>query len=64
MLAGRVLANMTYSAATDLERAKGLIERALAAAPLSVAADNAKAQLLRARRRFAKAIPEYEMVLG
>jgi TolB-like protein/DNA-binding winged helix-turn-helix (wHTH) protein/Flp pilus assembly protein TadD len=64
VLAGRVLANMTDSAATDLERANGLIERALAAAPLSVAAHNAKAQLLRAQRRFAEAIPEYEIVLS
>jgi tetratricopeptide (TPR) repeat protein len=58
VLAGRLLANMTDSAATHLERANGLIQRALAAAPLSVAPHNAKAQLLRAQRRFAEAIPE------
>jgi adenylate cyclase len=62
-LAGRVLANMTASPAADLERAKGLSEQALAAAPRHPLAHFAKAQVLRAQRRYAEAIPEYETVL-
>jgi adenylate cyclase len=64
VLAGRVLANMTDTAAADLERAKGLSERALAASPRSPLVHHAKGQLLRAQRRYAEAIPEYETVLA
>jgi adenylate cyclase len=60
----RVLANMTDSAAADIERAKGLSEQALAASPRSPRAHSAKGQVLRAQRRFAEAIPEYETVLA
>jgi adenylate cyclase len=63
-LAGRVLSNMTDSAATDIERAKGLSEQALAASPRSPIAHFAKGQLLRAQRRYAEAIPEYETMLA
>jgi adenylate cyclase len=63
-LAGRVLANMTDSAAADLERAKALSEQALAASPQSRIAHIAKGHLLRAERRYAEAIPEYETVLA
>ena len=63
-LAGRVLANMTASPAADLERAKELSEQALAAAPRSAPAHFAKGQVLRAQRRYAEAIPEYETVLA
>src|SRR5262249_22988784 len=63
-LAGRVLANMTYSAAADIERAKGLSEQALGVLPWSPLAHFAKGQELRAQRRYAEAIPEYETVLA
>jgi adenylate cyclase len=63
-LAGRVLNGLTASAAADLERAKGLSEQALAASPGSPLAHMAKGQVLRAQRRYAEAIPEYETVLA
>jgi adenylate cyclase len=63
-LASRVLANMTDSAAADIERAKGLSEQALAASPRSPLAHFAKGYVLRAQRRCAEAIPEYETVLA
>jgi TolB-like protein/class 3 adenylate cyclase len=63
-LAGRVLDNMTDSPAADLERAIRLSEQALAASPRSQLAHFAKGQLLRAQRRYAEAIPEYETVLA
>jgi TolB-like protein/Tfp pilus assembly protein PilF len=63
-LAGRVLANMTDTAETDISRAEELVGRALAASPHSAAALNAKSQVLRAQGRFAEAIPEYEAVLA
>jgi adenylate cyclase len=63
-LATRVLANMTDSAGADIERAKGLSEQALAASPRSPLAHYAKGQVLRAQRRYAAAIPEYETALA
>jgi TolB-like protein/predicted TPR repeat methyltransferase len=63
-LAGRVLANMTDSRAADIERARELSEQALATAPRGALAHFAKGQVLRAQRRFAEAIPEYETVLA
>jgi TolB-like protein len=63
-LAGRVLANFTETAAADIERAQGLIEQAFATAPNSVLVHFAKGQVLRAQRRCAEAIPEYETVLA
>jgi len=62
-LTARVLGNMTDSAAADLKRAEDLARQALAASPRSPLAHGAKAQVLRAKRRFAEAIPEYETVL-
>jgi TolB-like protein/Flp pilus assembly protein TadD len=64
VLAGRVLANMTNSAAADIERAKALSEQALASSPRSPLAHYAKGQVLRVQRRCAKAISEYEAVLA
>jgi tetratricopeptide (TPR) repeat protein len=64
VLAAVVMDNMTDTAAADLVRAEGLAEQALAAAPHSYAAHYAKGQVLRAQRRFAEAIPEYEMALA
>jgi TolB-like protein/DNA-binding winged helix-turn-helix (wHTH) protein len=63
-LAGRVLSNNTATVAADLERADTLIERALAASPRSPLAHAAKGDVLRAHRRYAEAIPEYETVLA
>jgi tetratricopeptide (TPR) repeat protein len=48
----------------DIVRAEGLAGQALAAAPRSGHAHYAKGQVLRAQRRFAEAIPEYETVLA
>jgi TolB-like protein/tetratricopeptide (TPR) repeat protein len=64
VLVGRVLNNMTASAAADLERAIGLSRQALASSPRSPLAHYAKAQVLLAQRRYAEAIPEYEAVLA
>jgi TolB-like protein/Flp pilus assembly protein TadD len=64
VLAGRVLANMTDSAAVNIERAKALSEQAVATSPRSQLAHVAKGQVLRAQRRYAEAITEYETVLA
>jgi TolB-like protein/Flp pilus assembly protein TadD len=63
-LAGRVLSNSTSSRAADLQRAEELSEKALASRPHSPLAHFAKGQVLRAQRRFAEAIHEYETVLA
>ena len=64
MLAGRVMDNMTDTAADDIARAEGLTARALATAPHNSLAHFAKGQVLRVQRRFAEAIPEYEGALA
>jgi len=63
-LASRVLAHMTDTVEADVLRAENLATRALAASPNSPLPHFAKGQLLRAQRRFAEAIPEYETVLA
>jgi len=63
-LAGRVLANMTHSAAADIKRAIALTNQALASSPNSPLAHNAKGQVLRAQGRYTEAISEYEAVLA
>ena len=66
-LANRVVdtrIGMTDSAAADIERANGLIAQVLAVSPSTVVAHFAKAQLLRAERRYQEAIPEYETVIA
>jgi TolB-like protein/predicted Zn-dependent protease len=63
-LAARALEQMTHSAASDLERAEMLADRALAAFSNRPLAHYAKAQVLRAQERFEEAIPEYETVLA
>jgi adenylate cyclase len=63
-LADRVLDQMTDSATTDIARAEGLVGQALTASPRSALVHYAKGELLRAQRRFADAIPEYETVLA
>jgi TolB-like protein/class 3 adenylate cyclase len=63
-LASRVLANMTDTAELDMLRAEGLAAQALAASPRSPLPHSAKGAVLRAQRRYAEAIPEYETVLA
>jgi TolB-like protein/class 3 adenylate cyclase/Flp pilus assembly protein TadD len=63
-LAGRVMNVMSDSATDDLERAKALSKQALASWPRSPIAHYAMGQALRAERRYAEAIPEYEAVLA
>jgi tetratricopeptide (TPR) repeat protein len=63
-LAGRVMENRTESASADFERAKELIERALAISPRSPLAHFAKAVMLRAQGRAEEAILEFETVIG
>jgi TolB-like protein/Tfp pilus assembly protein PilF len=63
-LAGRVLNGLSDARAADLERAKRLTEQALAASFRSPLAHIAKAHLLRAKRRYSEAIPEYETALA
>jgi adenylate cyclase len=63
----RVLDNMNdsvASAAADIACAEALVSQALALSPDNPRAHFAKGDLLCARRRFADAIPEYEMVLA
>jgi adenylate cyclase len=63
-LTGRVMDNMTDTATADIARAEGLTAQALAASPDSSLARFAKGQVLRAQRRFAEAMSEYEAALG
>jgi adenylate cyclase len=63
-LAGRVLAGMTKSRAADIERAKELVQQALATSPGNTFAHSVKGQLLRADGHCDQAIPEFEMVIA
>jgi adenylate cyclase len=63
-LTSRVLDNMTDRASADIARAEGLAGQALASSPRSPLAHFAKGEVLRAQRRFADAIPEYETALA
>jgi tetratricopeptide (TPR) repeat protein len=62
-LSALILSNMTSTVEADALRAEDLVTRAMAASPNSPFPHMAKATLLRARRRYAEAIPEYETVL-
>src|SRR5262249_45480639 len=64
VLAGRVMDYMADTNNADITRAEDLAAQALTRAPDSDLAHHAKGQVLRAQRRFAEAIPEYEMVLA
>jgi tetratricopeptide (TPR) repeat protein len=55
---------MSQSPASDIARAETLADRALAAFPAGPLAHYAKAQVLRAQRRFEEAISQYERVLA
>jgi TolB-like protein/Flp pilus assembly protein TadD len=63
-LGGRVLDQMTHSAATDLERAEALTSRLLTECPRSPLGHLAKGLLLRAQNRFQEAIAEFESALA
>jgi adenylate cyclase len=63
-LASRIMDHMTDTAAADMARAEYLVRQALALAPRSPDVHWAKGHVLRAQRRFAEAIPEYEAVLA
>jgi adenylate cyclase len=64
LLVERVVSLVSDSAAVDLERAEGLIARALAAKPRSAYAHFVKGRVLQARKRWEEAILEYEMALA
>jgi TolB-like protein len=64
MLTSRAHDEMADSAAADIARAEGLVDRALAASPRSPLARMAKGHVLRAQGRPEEAIPEYEGVIA
>jgi len=55
---------MTDTASADIARAEDLAGQALASSPRSWLAHFANGTVLRAQRRFAEALPEYETVLA
>jgi TolB-like protein/class 3 adenylate cyclase/Tfp pilus assembly protein PilF len=63
VLVGRVLDQMTDTAAADIARAEDLVGQALAASPRSLVARYAKGNILRQTGRYEAAIPEYEKVI-
>ena len=63
-LSGRVLEQMSDSVEADLERAERLIEQVLALSPRHALAHFAMGHVLRARRRYDAAIPEYETAVA
>jgi TolB-like protein len=63
-LANRVMNQMTDTAAADVQRAEGLVGQGLAVSPRSPLAHYGKGQVLRAQRRYAEAIPEYEVAVA
>jgi TolB-like protein/class 3 adenylate cyclase/Tfp pilus assembly protein PilF len=63
-LVGRVLDQMTGTAAADIARAEGLVGQALATSPRSPLAHHAKGHVLRLQNRYEEAIPEYEIALA
>jgi TolB-like protein/Flp pilus assembly protein TadD len=63
-LMGRVLDNMSYSAATEIAHAEELVGQVLAASPRNPLAHYAKGQVLRAQNQYQEAIPEYETAIA
>ena len=64
VLVTSVLAGMADSAAADLARAEGLLDRALAASPRLAFAHFEKGHVLRALNRWEEAMLEYEVALA
>jgi TolB-like protein/DNA-binding winged helix-turn-helix (wHTH) protein len=62
-LVTRVITSMTDSAASDLARAEGLVDQALAASPRFSYAHYVKATVLRAQNRCEEALPEFDTAL-
>jgi tetratricopeptide (TPR) repeat protein len=62
-LAGRVIDQMTDTAAADIARAEHLAAQALTMSPRSAAAHYARATILRQTRRCEEAISEYQTVI-
>jgi tetratricopeptide (TPR) repeat protein len=60
----RVLDPIIGSATADLERAEGLVGRALAASPRSAYAHFVKGRVLHAQGRYEEAVPEFETALA
>jgi len=63
-LMGRVGNGMSDSPAADIERAEGLVSRALVISPRNPLAHFAKAFLRHAQNRVEEAIPEYEAAIA
>jgi TolB-like protein len=63
-LACRVIDVLPGSSDADTDRAERLARQAVAASPRSARAHSAMAQVLRAQRRYAEAISEYEAALA
>jgi TolB-like protein/tetratricopeptide (TPR) repeat protein len=63
-LTGRVLDGMSSTEAADIARAEDLLRQSFAVSPDTAFAHYAKGNLLRAQRRFADAIPEYETAIA
>lgn len=63
-LAGRVIDVLPSSSDTDADRAERLARQAVVGSPRSARAHSALAAALRAQRRYAEAISEYEAVLA
>jgi len=63
-LANRVMNQVSDTTAADTARAETLVEQALERSPRSPLAHYAKGQLLRAQRRYAEAVPEFELAVA
>jgi tetratricopeptide (TPR) repeat protein len=64
VLSARVITGLAASPGADVARAEALAGRALASSPRDPVPHFGKGQVLRAQRRYAEAIPEYEIVLA
>jgi adenylate cyclase len=64
VLVSRALDQLSHSFSADIERADGLITRALALSPNNAWAHHVKGQVLRAQLRYEEAILEYETVIA
>ena len=64
LLVERVVSLMSDSATVDLERAEGLVRRALAASPRSAYAHRVKGRVLHVQGRYEEAVPELETALA
>ena len=63
-LRSRVINQLTDADATDIARAEGLVEQALAVSPRSTTAHFARGEVLSAQRRYSEGIHEHETMLA